>query len=242
MNHDKKLAALGRAGAAFAAGAAVLLVLVGCGRTDQPTKPVGPVAHPARVPPPLPLTAQTVHNVATTLISRSTLATSNRISGLAVISTNFATLAPTFPATNTGSVKLAFDPSPDPNVIGYRIYYGSASGSYDHRAEAGNHTTVTVTGLPEGQKLYFSAVSYDATGAESQFSNEVSYQVPVSLHFRVASYALETYGVAGFTNVVAESTDLVSWQTLAEFIGQPGVLFRVEVANETQKFFRVTEK
>ena len=76
------------------------------------------------------------------------------------------------------SVSLAWNPSPDARVVGYALYYGTASGAYSQRVEAGANTICTANGLAEGTSYYFIAVAYDADTVESLPSNEVSYKVP----------------------------------------------------------------
>jgi len=73
------------------------------------------------------------------------------------------------------SVTLAWDPSPDPQVVGYRVYYGVATGNYTNSAPVGMVTTATLTGLVVGTKYYFAATAFDTNGVESIFSNETSY-------------------------------------------------------------------
>lgn len=63
--------------------------------------------------------------------------------------------------------------SSDPTVTGYKVNYGSAPGSYQMSLNVGNQTTYTVTGLGSGT-FYFSVTAYNAAGAQSSFSNEVS--------------------------------------------------------------------
>src|SRR5882672_12401480 len=75
------------------------------------------------------------------------------------------------------SVSLAWDKSPDTNVVGYAVYYGNSSGAYDSRLEVGTNTVATVT-VPGGLTYFFVATSYDADGLESEPSNEVNYSVP----------------------------------------------------------------
>lgn len=69
---------------------------------------------------------------------------------------------------------LAWDASIDPNAIGYRCYYGTASGRYDHSVEAGSATTASVAGLSDAATYFFVVTAYNAAGAESQPSNEVA--------------------------------------------------------------------
>jgi hypothetical protein len=70
-------------------------------------------------------------------------------------------------------VSLAWDASASADVTGYKIYVGTASGTYDAPTTIGNLTSYTVTGLSSGT-YYFSVTAYDASGNESGFSNEVS--------------------------------------------------------------------
>jgi len=71
-------------------------------------------------------------------------------------------------------LKLAWDPSESSEVAGYKVYYGTQSGNYSASVDAGNQTSTTLTGLADGQTYYIATTAYDSTGAESDFSNEVS--------------------------------------------------------------------
>jgi hypothetical protein len=84
------------------------------------------------------------------------------------------------PAATAGPVTLAWDPIFAPDLVGYMLYYGSASGSYSAGVDVGNFTTASISGLQEGSTYYFVATAYDAYGHESSFSNEVSYTVPTA--------------------------------------------------------------
>ena len=77
------------------------------------------------------------------------------------------------------SVTLEWNPSTDPSVTGYNLYYGAASRTYTNKIDVGNSTNVTVNGLVEGVTYYFAATAYNILGAESDYSTEVSYTVPV---------------------------------------------------------------
>ena len=71
-------------------------------------------------------------------------------------------------------VPLAWQPSPDAGVAGYKIYYGGASQTYTNSIDVGNVTNGIVTGLAGGTLYYFAATAYGTNGVESDFSNEVS--------------------------------------------------------------------
>ncbi len=71
----------------------------------------------------------------------------------------------------------------DPNLGGYRIYYGTSPGTYDQPRGSGlgvssASTTFTVTGLASGTRYYFAATAFDTSNNESVFSNEVFKDIP----------------------------------------------------------------
>ena len=81
-----------------------------------------------------------------------------------------------------GSVTLAWDASTDPNVAGYNVYFGEASGTYNtNPVNAGNATNVTISGLVPGVTYYFAATTFAASDLESPLSGEVSYLVPLNV-------------------------------------------------------------
>lgn len=81
-------------------------------------------------------------------------------------------------SARSGGVVLNWDASPDASAVGYRIYYGGASGNYTNSATVGNVTNATFSGLSDGTTYYFAAVAYTTEGYESPFSNEIFYNVP----------------------------------------------------------------
>jgi hypothetical protein len=58
------------------------------------------------------------------------------------------------------------------NLDGYKIYYGSSSGSYSTSVDVGNLTTYQIN-VPDGLQ-YFVVVAYNSSAEESFFGNEVS--------------------------------------------------------------------
>lgn len=79
-----------------------------------------------------------------------------------------------------GSLTLAWDPSADPSVVGYRLYEGAESQVYTNVQDIGSLTAVTVQSLIPGTTYYFAVTAYDSTGLESGFSGEISYTMPTS--------------------------------------------------------------
>ncbi len=75
-----------------------------------------------------------------------------------------------FQSAHSAQVTFAWDPSPS-TVSGYRLYYGTASGTYSSSANAGTNTSYTLDLTASTQ--YVVAKAYDAGGNESAPSNEV---------------------------------------------------------------------
>jgi hypothetical protein len=72
-------------------------------------------------------------------------------------------------------ITLAWDPSPDPAVVGYNLYFGPASRTYTNMIQVGGANLATISNLVSGVPYYFAATSYDAAGLESDYSDEASY-------------------------------------------------------------------
>ena len=66
---------------------------------------------------------------------------------------------------------LAWDPSPSPDVAGYRLMYGTASGQYTTQVDVVGRTEHTLT-LPDGV-YYFVVRAFSVDGLTSAPSNEV---------------------------------------------------------------------
>jgi hypothetical protein len=75
-------------------------------------------------------------------------------------------------------VKLAWDPNVEPEVAGYKVYVGEASGAYSRAIDVGNAAECTVPDLEDGKTYYFSVTAYSVAGEESGFAAEASYNVP----------------------------------------------------------------
>jgi hypothetical protein len=98
-----------------------------------------------------------------------------RVSGFVLLALVFMQLRVLAVST---SVTLSWNPSTDPTIAGYNIYYGGASYTYTNEISIGNSTSVTISGLIPGTTYYFAATTYSALGFESAFSSELAYLVP----------------------------------------------------------------
>jgi hypothetical protein len=179
---------------------------------------------------------------------------------LAVLSTVIALLPPL--ALAVQNVTLAWNPSPDPTVAGYRVYWGRASQLYDNVTDVGNKTVATISGLVERTTYFFAATAYDSLGMESPFSNEAVYTVPrvvvpravisrvatprVALKMKRAQAGgpFNTFSIASAMGTAPSSwalqasEDLKTWHSLATGTN-PSVSVAVVVSTTQAMFFRL---
>lgn len=73
---------------------------------------------------------------------------------------------------SSASLKLAWDASTSPNVLGYRVYWGTSQGLWPNMVDVGLVLTYILQGLPRGT-IWLVVTAYNASG-ESQPSNEIS--------------------------------------------------------------------
>jgi chitinase len=85
-----------------------------------------------------------------------------------------------FSAAQAASVDLEWNPNTEPELAGYKVYWGTSSGNYTYSKDVGITTAWTATGLDEGKTYYFAATAYDGSNNESGYSNQISYTVPYS--------------------------------------------------------------
>jgi len=99
-------------------------------------------------------------------------------------------------------VTLAWNASTASGIAGYKIHYGTSSGSYQSVIDTGNTTTYTFSSLQSGLTYYFVVAVYDPSGNESGYSNEVSYTVTAQACTTSISPTSQSMGSAGGTGVV----------------------------------------
>ena len=140
-------------------------------------------------------------------------------------------------AVAPGRLTLAWDPSTDASVVGYRLYEGLASESYTNVVDVGSNLQVSVANLVPGATYYFAVTAYDSTGLESAFSGEISYTVPatapltgmarLSIAQNESNQAvLSGTGPAGAVYDVYAAMDLDSWLIIGSVTVDTAGLFR----------------
>jgi len=78
-------------------------------------------------------------------------------------------------------ITLVWDPNTEPDLEGYKCYYGLNSGDYAQTVVVGTQPVCTVTDLKPGETYYFAVTAYNTVGLESDYSEEVIYIVPTDL-------------------------------------------------------------
>jgi purple acid phosphatase-like protein len=74
-----------------------------------------------------------------------------------------------------GTASLAWDPVPDTDLAGYKIFYGTSSGVYPNVVDVGKVTTYTFTNLTDCTLYYFAVKAYDTSqNLSTAYSNEIS--------------------------------------------------------------------
>jgi hypothetical protein len=55
-----------------------------------------------------------------------------------------------------GTINLTWDPNKDPDLAGYKIYYGTSPRTYGPAIDVGKVTSYSLTGLLTGERYYIS--------------------------------------------------------------------------------------
>ena len=107
-------------------------------------------------------------------------------------------------AAGAQQLTLAWDASVSTNVVGYRLYYGTNTRSYQFVTNTGLMLTQSVV-LPHGGRWFFAATVVSTNGLESDFSNEVSWESKPTAPVMAGKPWMRLVPVFG------RSTNLVAW-------------------------------
>jgi hypothetical protein len=162
------------------------------------------------------------------------------------------------------TVALAWDANAEPDLAGYRVHYGTASGNYINVLDVGNQPTATISGLTGQGTFYFIVTAYNIDGIESLPSNELSFTptetgtlvgqsvepdssnqngpIIATQSLPDGSFSFTVKGPAGGAASIYTSSDLEAWQLLANLGNPTGTLdvMAIETTNSARRFYRVT--
>lgn len=106
-------------------------------------------------------------------LARPTAGLANWLMGLGGL---FLAVLFTF-AAGAGQVTLTWDPNPESDLGGYRVYFGAESRRYTNVLDVGAANIAVVPNLEDGKVYFFAVTAYNTQGLESDFSNEVALTV-----------------------------------------------------------------
>lgn len=76
------------------------------------------------------------------------------------------------------TIRVSWNPNPESDLAGYKIYHGTASGVYLAPVNVGNVTSYTFVGALDGTRHYFAVTAFDQSTNESLRSVELMVDVP----------------------------------------------------------------
>jgi len=77
------------------------------------------------------------------------------------------------------TVQVTWNPNTEPDLSGYKLYHGTASGQYGEPVDVGNVTGHVMEITPQhGATYYFALTAYDTSGNESGYSAEATCFIP----------------------------------------------------------------
>lgn len=127
----------------------------------------------------------------------------------------FLGLASAAPVAAGVTVTLAWNQNEESNLWGYRLYYGTASRTYDWDKMVPvpfPETQTTITGLRHGVRYFFAVTALSIEGLESDYSLEVDYAAPVPppppITFALADGRLSWPETAEYLETLETCTDL----------------------------------
>lgn len=86
-----------------------------------------------------------------------------------------------------GSASLSWNENKEPDLAGYKVYYGinprsadCPKGGYEKVVDAGKNVQYNISNLEPGKTYYFSVTSYNTSKKESCFSPEMKKVIEIS--------------------------------------------------------------
>ncbi len=93
---------------------------------------------------------------------------------LAALITIFLAASAASTAAEIGSIRLAWDPNPEPDVVGYVVYVGTEPGVYPQTFDVGVQTTFAYAEAVLGRRYYFAVAAYATERQVGPRSTEIS--------------------------------------------------------------------
>jgi len=124
-----------------------------------------------------------------------------------------AQLAPTNSPTR---VLVVWDPNPEPDIGGYKIYHGTNSRIYDVVIDVGNVTNAILSNFVRGATYYFAATAYNTIPLESDFSDEVVLTIPALPSAPTNVVATNVLGTVAISAFIEHANDVIGPWSVAK--------------------------
>ncbi|WP_224957108.1 Ig-like domain-containing protein [Geomonas subterranea] len=128
-------------------------------------------------------------------------------------------------SASASSVSLAWDPSSDATVVGYKVYYQPDSQTTPFQGPAPvdvqSLTAATIDNLDPSHSYSFAVTAYDVDGIESDYSNIVTVVESVPPATAI-TYPAPSATVAGTVTITADATDNIAVASVEFYVN--GVL------------------
>ena len=119
------------------------------------------------------------------------------------------------------TLRISWNNNTEPDLDGYRVYYGTVSGTYGHVLDVGGSVCVDIDGVEEDTVYFFAVTAYDLDRNESDFSREVSVLIHENLlgHLRVfVDGFLRLIGLGGDTATDVPRHSLQDFEVRGGFV------------------------
>jgi len=130
-------------------------------------------------------------------------------------------------AASAMEIQLQWDPNTEPDLAGYKVYYGIDGLANHAHLDVSNQTVATISGLDPASNYSFAVTAYNTSGLESSYSNIVTAleAVPPSVSI---SYPASGTIVSGTVSVTAAANDNVGVNKVEFFVN--GTLHATETS------------
>ncbi|HEY5591322.1 MAG TPA: peptidoglycan-binding protein [Paludibacter sp.] len=123
---------------------------------------------------------------------------------------------------NTGTVTVNWNsiasldaiPTGTSSITGYKIKYGTSTGTYSTIVDAGNVTTKTIEGLSDNQQYFFTVQAYGADQETSDLASETSLTINLTPPSTpISSIAPGLYNSTQSVPIIATGSDYIKYAT-----------------------------
>lgn len=98
-------------------------------------------------------------------------------------------------------ISIMWDPNNEPDIAGYKVYYGTRSRTYENSINVGNVTSYTLNNLKLDTIYFLAVTAYDTNGLESDYSEEIGVMIKdlrsgwnlVSIPFSIETVPITQY-------------------------------------------------